>query len=143
MPVRRANAEWKGTLKEGSGQLESESGAVTGAYSFGSRFEEDTGTNPEELIGAAHAGCFAMALSGALAKAGHAPESIRVEASVHLDKKEEGGFRISRIHLDCEARVPGIDDASFQEQVQGAKVGCPVSQALKALAIEVDARLVP
>lgn len=141
MAVRTANAEWKGTLAEGTGRVESESGALEGAYSFGSRFQEGEGTNPEELIAAAHAACFSMALAGGLAQGGHTPDSVRTEGRVHLDKVE-GGFRISRVHLKCEARVPGIDEATFQEQVRDASEGCPVSQALKALEIDVDARLV-
>lgn len=142
MPVRTATAEWKGSLTEGSGHVESESGALKGAYSFGSRFQEDKdkGTNPEELIAAAHAGCFAMALSNGLAQAGHVPDAVRVQGRVHLDKVE-GGFRISRVHLDCEATVAGIDDDTFQSHVRDAVKGCPVSQALKALEVDVDARL--
>lgn len=141
MPVRKAKAEWTGSLAKGGGTVESESGALSGAYSFGSRFEEGRGTNPEELIGAAHAGCFSMALSNGLDQAGHTPDWVRTEAKVHLDKVD-GGFRISGIHLDTRARVPGIDEDAFQAQVQAAKEGCPVSQALKAISIEVDARLV-
>jgi len=141
MPIRTAKAEWKGTLKEGSGQFESQSGAVKGAYSFRSRFEEGDGTNPEELIASAHAGCFSMALSAGLTNAGHPPDWVKTEAKVHLDKVE-GGFGISRIELISEAKVPGIDEAAFQEQAQGAKDGCPISQALKAIQIELEARLV-
>jgi lipoyl-dependent peroxiredoxin len=141
MAVRTAKAEWKGTLKEGSGTLEGETGAVKGAYSFGSRFEEGTGTNPEELIAAAHAGCFSMALSAGLSKAGYAPDWVRTQARVHLDPVD-GGFAITRIRLQCEARVPGVSESVFQEQAQGAKEGCPVSQALKAVSIELEARLV-
>ncbi len=142
MPVRSANAEWKGDLKGGSGRLSSESGALDEApYSFKSRFQEGGATNPEELIGAAHAGCFSMALANGLAGDGHTPDYVRTRARVHLDEVE-GGFAISRIRLECEARVPGIDEASFQEHAQGAKDGCPVSQALGAIEIEVEAQLV-
>ncbi len=141
MAVRKAEAKWKGSLAEGQGTVKSESGALDGAYSFSSRFEEGTGTNPEELIGAAHAGCFSMALAHGLAEAGHAPESVQTTAHVHLDKVE-GGFSISRIRLVCQARVPGIDEADFQEQAEGAKEGCQVSQALKAVPIELEATLV-
>ncbi len=142
MPVRTADAEWKGDLKEGTGHVSSESGALDeAAYSFKSRFQEGGATNPEELIGAAHAGCFSMALANGLAGAGHTPDFVRTRASVHLDEVE-GGFAISRIRLSCEARVPGIDEEAFQEQAQGAKAGCPVSQALGAIDIELEARLV-
>lgn len=140
MPVRSAQAEWKGDLPSGSGQLSSETGSVKGAYSFGSRFEEGEGTNPEELIAAAHAGCFSMALAHELAEAGHAADSVQTTARVHLDKVE-GGFAISRIHLECEAKVAGIDESAFQEKAEAAKSGCPVSKALSAVKIEMDARL--
>ena len=142
MPVRSANAEWKGNLKEGNGHISSESGALKDLpYSFRSRFQEGGATNPEELIGAAHAGCFSMALANGLAGAGHTPEFVRTRARVHLDQVE-GGFAISRVSLKCEARVPGIDEGVFQEQARGAKEGCPVSQALGAIEIELEARLV-
>jgi osmotically inducible protein OsmC len=117
------------------------SGAYEGKYSFGSRFEEDPGTNPEELIAAAHAGCFSMAFSGALGRAGFEPESIETRAAVHLEKVE-AGFSISRIELHTEARVPGIDENAFQEQAEGAKASCPVSKALAAVRIDLEARLV-
>lgn len=140
MPVRAASAEWKGNLPKGSGTLETETGAVKGNYSFASRFEEGAGTNPEELIAVAHAGCFSMAFANGLAKAGHEPESIQTSARVHLEKGPEG-FGISRIELECTGRVPGIDDATFQEHAQAAKVGCPVSKALSATPIELKATL--
>ncbi len=140
MPVRKAQAEWKGDLAGGSGTVRSESGALEGSYSFGSRFEEAEGTNPDELIGAALASCFAMALSHGLAEAGHDPESVRATADVHLEKVE-GGFRIDRIRLGCRARVPGLDDALFQEQARDAKENCPVSQALTGTEITLDATL--
>ena len=140
MAVRIASAEWKGNLPKGSGTLETETGAVKGSYSFASRFEEGAGTNPEELIAAAHAGCFSMAFANGLAKAGFEAESIRTEARVHLEKGAEG-FGISRIELECVGRVPNIDEAGFQEQAQAAKVGCPVSKALSATTIELDAKL--
>jgi osmotically inducible protein OsmC len=116
------------------------SGAFEGQYSFSSRFEEGTGTNPEELIGAAHAGCFSMALSGALERAGHAPASIDTTARVHLERAESG-FRISRIELSTTADVPGIDAAAFGEQAEAAKANCPVSQALAGVDIRLDAKL--
>jgi osmotically inducible protein OsmC len=117
------------------------SGAYEGRYSFGSRFEEAPGTNPEELIGAALAGCFSMALSGALGRGGHPPESVATQAKVHIEKVGDG-FSITRIELSTEARVPGIDEAAFQEAAQGAKTGCPVSRALGGVEISLDARLV-
>jgi osmotically inducible protein OsmC len=117
------------------------SGAYEGPYSFQSRFEEGDGTNPEELIAAAHAGCFSMALSGELGRAGHEIESVETEAVVHLDKVEEG-FAIKRIELRTEASVPGIDDSEFQEIAEVAKKGCPVSQALAAVeSIDLEAKL--
>ena len=140
MAVRVASAEWKGNLPKGSGTLESETGAVKGSYSFASRFEEGAGTNPEELIAAAHAGCFSMAFANGLAKAGFEADSIRTTAKVYLEKGPEG-FGISRIELDCIGKVPGIDEAGFQEQAKGAKVGCPVSRALSATPIVLKATL--
>jgi osmotically inducible protein OsmC len=141
MPVRSANAEWNGSLKEGAGRIRFESGAFDGKYSFGTRFEDAPGTNPEELIAAAHAGCFSMALSAGMGKAGFSPSSIRTKASVKFEKVGEG-FAITRIDLDCEAEIPGIDDATFQEQAEGAKKNCPISKALAAVeTINLNARL--
>lgn len=140
MPVRAASAEWKGNLPKGSGTLETETGSVKGSYSFASRFEEGAGTNPDELIAVAHAGCFSMAFANGLAKAGHEPESIRTTARVHLEKGSEG-FGISRIELECVGEVPGLDDDTFQKHAQEAKVGCPVSRALSATPIELKATL--
>ena len=141
MAIRSATAVWKGSLTEGTGTLSSESGAIQeAAYSFPSRFQEGEGTNPEELIAAAHAGCFSMALSHGLAQAGHVPTRVTTKAHVHLDKGDEG-FSITRIELACEAVVPGIDEAAFQEQAEGAKKGCPVSRALSAIPIELKATL--
>jgi lipoyl-dependent peroxiredoxin len=116
------------------------SGAWEGSYSFPSRFEDGAGTNPEELIGAAHAGCFSMAFSGGLAKAGFAPKQIQTEARVHLQKGDEG-FKIARIELMTEAEVPGIDEKTFQEEAAKAKAGCPVSKALAGVQIDLQARL--
>jgi lipoyl-dependent peroxiredoxin len=142
MPKRKANAVWEGSLTEGSGTMRMASGAYEGPYSFQSRFEEGDGTNPEELIAAAHAGCFSMALSAELGRAGHDPQSVETEATVHLDKQEEG-FAIKRIELSTRARVPGISEDEFQQAAEGAKKGCPVSQALAAVeSIELDAQLV-
>ncbi len=141
MPKRTANARWEGSLQDGNGTMRMASGAYEGPYSFQSRFEEGDGTNPEELIAAAHAGCFSMALSGELGRAGHEPESVETEATVHLEKVTEG-FAIKRIVLRTRAHVPGIDESAFQEAAQAAKAGCPVSQALAAVeSIEVEAEL--
>jgi osmotically inducible protein OsmC len=141
MPVRNADAQWEGTLQAGKGTMRFGSGAFEGQYSFASRFENGTGTNPEELIAAAHAGCFSMALSGGLSRAGHPPNRVHTTAKVHLEKGD-AGFRISTIELETEAEVPGIDDAGFQEAAAAAKAGCPVSQALAAVDIKLNARLV-
>ena len=140
MPTRHADAVWNGGLRDGNGQLEVESGAYEGEYSFSTRFEDEPGTNPEELIGAAHAGCFSMALSGALGDAGYEPERIETNANVHLDKSDEG-FSITRIELETEASVADIDDDEFQEIARGAKENCPVSRALAAIEIELTATL--
>jgi len=140
MPVRKANAVWEGSLKEGHGKVALGSGAFEGPYSFGSRFAEAKGTNPEELIGAAHAGCFSMALTAGLGRAGLNPTRVATSAKVHLEKVGEG-FKITRIELDNESTVPGLDDAAFQEHARKAKEGCPVSQALAGVEISLNARL--
>jgi osmotically inducible protein OsmC len=140
MPARKANAVWEGGLKGGKGEMSLGSGAFSGAYSFGSRFAEGQGTNPEELIAAAHAGCFSMALSAALERAGHTAKRVSTGAIVHLEMAADGP-RISRIDLHTEAEVPGIDDAAFQAQAQQAKEGCPVSKALAGTHIELQAKL--
>lgn len=139
MPQRKGTAEWKAGLKEGKGSLALGSGAFEGDYSFGSRFEEGAGTNPEELIGAAHAACFSMAFAGALEKAGFEPQRIRTTARVDLDMSE--GPRIGTITLETEAEVPGIDADEFQRQAEGAKDNCPVSKALAGVDIRLEARL--
>jgi len=141
MPVRQAEAVWEGTLREGRGNMKFASRAFDGAYSFSSRFEEGTGTNPEELIAAAHAGCFSMALSGGLTRAGFAPDRVHTTARVYLEKVGEG-FKITRIHLETDAVVPNIDEATFQQAAQAAKTGCPVSQLLTGAEITLDAKLV-
>jgi osmotically inducible protein OsmC len=141
MAIRKANAEWKGDLFNGAGTLSLGSGAYTGAYTFKSRMEDGAGTNPEELIAAAHAGCYSMALSAMLAGAGQTPESVRTQALVHFDKVGEG-FAITKIELNCEASIPGIDDATFQKFAADAKAGCPVSRALAATEIVLSAKLV-
>lgn len=140
MPTRTASARWQGTLTEGSGTVRTGQGGYQGNYSFKSRFEEGEGTNPEELIGAAHAGCFSMALSKVLADAGFPPTAIDTTATVHLERGD-GGFSISRIHLDTTGDVPGIDDAMFQKSADGAKANCPVSRALAGTEITLTARL--
>ena len=129
MAVRGASAEWNGTLKEGTGKMRLGSGAFEGPYSFVSRFEQGAGTNPEELIGAAHAGCFSMALAAGLGRAGHTPKSIRTTAKVHLGTSDAGPT-ITRIDLDVEGEVPGIDGDTFKQEAEAAKKGCVVSRAL-------------
>ncbi|MEK6375597.1 MAG: OsmC family protein [Acidobacteriota bacterium] len=140
MATRKSEAEWNGSLREGSGKVKLGSGAFEGKYSFASRFEEAGGTNPEELIAAAHAGCFSMALSAGLGKAGFQPKRVHTTASVHLEKVGEG-FGITRIDLECDAEVPGIDADAFHAQAMAAKENCPVSKALKAVEITLKARL--
>lgn len=140
MSVRSAQAEWQGDLPKGKGTIRTQSGSFDGQYSFSSRFEEGTGTNPEELIAAAHAGCYSMALSNMLAGAGHPPTSVKTTAKVHLNKVE-GGVAINLIELVCRAVVPGLDAAGFMAHAENAKVGCPVSRALAAVKIELDAAL--
>jgi osmotically inducible protein OsmC len=141
MAIRTAKAQWDGTLQEGRGTMSLGSGAFQGAYSFASRFEEGTGTNPEELIAAAHAGCFSMALAAALGKNGFSPKRVNTTARVQLLKGDQG-FSITTIELNTEAAVPGIDDAKFQEIADGAKKGCPVSKALAGTEIKLQAKLV-
>jgi osmotically inducible protein OsmC len=140
MPTRTSSALWAGNLRDGSGTMKLGSGAFEGAYSFKSRFESGTGTNPEELIAAAHAGCFSMALSNALSQAGFTPTSIATSAAVHLDRVADG-FGITKIDLDTVGTVPGIDDAKFQELAAEAKAGCPVSKVLTGADITLSARL--
>ena len=140
MAKRTASAVWEGNLREGNGKVKLGSGAWEGQYSFASRFEEGTGTNPEELIGAAHAGCFSMALAAGLTRAGYNPTRISTNANVSLEKVGEG-FKITTIHLTTEGEVPGIDEATFREQAETAKKNCPVSQALAGTEIKLDATL--
>ena len=139
MAVAKAEATWTGTLKEGSGRMTGASKHLDGPFTYRSRFEGDAGgTNPEELIGAAHAGCFSMFLASLLSNAGFAPESIRTQATVHL----EAGPTIAKIELTTEAKVPRIDEETFKEKVDAAKKGCPVSKALAAVpSVTVTARL--
>ncbi|WP_263841448.1 OsmC family protein [Salinibacter sp.] len=140
MPTRSADATWTGDLPDGSGTMQLESGAYEGAYSFRSRFEDGDGSNPEELIAAAHAGCFSMALSNVLAEAGHDPESVNTTADVTL-QMVEGDPTITGIHLTTEASVPGLDADTFDEHAAAAKEGCPVSKALAGTEITLDASL--
>lgn len=129
---RKASAEWKGGLKDGKGTISSDSGVLADTqYSFSTRFEDGKGTNPEELIAAAHAGCFSMALSGQLGQGGLTAESIRTTASVNLEKTD-AGFAITSVHLEVKARVPGADQEAFATAANNAKAGCPVSKVLKA-----------
>lgn len=138
--ARTATAEWKGDLMGGSGKVALGSGAYEGTYSFATRFEDKPGANPEELLGAAHAGCFSMALANSLAKAGHVATSVKTTASVHLGKDDKG-FLITRIDLVVEATVPGVDDATFQDHAVNAKTGCIISRALAANEITLQATL--
>ena len=140
MPTRKAEAEWEGNLAEGRGKLKLGSGAFEGPYSFKSRFEEEAATNPEELLGAAHAGCFTMALTAALSRAQIKATRIHTEARVKLEKVGEA-FSITQIELETEAEVPGIDDAAFQKYAQGAKENCPLSKALASTPISMTAKL--
>jgi len=138
--IRRAEAQWKGTLREGAGHVKTETGALDSAYGFRSRFEGGGETNPEELIAAAHAACFTMALSAALTTAGHPPASIRTTAAVQLNKLESG-WSINRIDLETTGEVPGIDAAAFEAAASGAKANCPVSKALAGAEIHLKAAL--
>jgi osmotically inducible protein OsmC len=140
MPTRNAHAEWNGSIGEGSGTMALGSGAFEGKYSFKSRMEDGPGTNPEELIGAAHAGCFSMALSVVLGSEGHEPESIKTDAKVRFDK-EGDGFAITSVALTTRAKVPGMDNDAFVKAAEAAKVNCPVSKALTGTEISLDAAL--
>ena len=140
MATRISSAEWKGSLKGGAGTMRLGSGAYEGPFTFASRFETGSGTNPEELIGAAHAGCFSMAFSAILGKAGFAPKSIATEAKVHIDKIGDG-FTITKIELITVGQIPGIDQATFLKHANEAKAGCPVSRALTGVEITLDAKL--
>ena len=140
---RSASAVWHGSLKEGKGTISTQSGVLKDTqYSFGTRFENGVGSNPEELISAAHAGCFSMALSAQLGEHKLTPESIETTAVVTLEMLKEGGPTITKIHLTTRAKVPGTDKATFDEIANKAKVGCPISKVLKAAEITLDAQLV-
>jgi len=141
MPVRKGQGEWRGDLMKGSGTLGTESGALKGLpYSFASRFESGKGTNPEELLAAAHAACYSMALSGGLSGKGYKVSSVRTENSVRIEKQGDG-FAITGIEISTEASVDGIDDATFQRIAEETKVGCPVSKALASVKMTLSARL--
>ena len=140
MPTRNATATWEGGLQSGKGSFEGESGAIQGSYSFGSRFGDAGGTNPEELLAAAEAACFSMALSLGLEKAGFAPERVSTRAACSIEKQGEG-FTITTMRLRTRARVPGIDEARFREIAEGTKSGCPVSRALAGVEIQLEAEL--
>ncbi len=135
--VRKGTAQWNGDLKSGKGNVAVQSGAFDAQYSYKSRFEEGTGTNPEELIGAAHAGCYSMALSNILAEAGHTAEHVKTVASVKMD-----GMDITEVSLQTEGSVPGLSEDEFQSYAEDAKKNCPVSKALSALTINLEAKLV-
>jgi osmotically inducible protein OsmC len=138
--IRKASAVWNGSLKEGKGTISTDSGVLSKTqYSFSTRFENGAGTNPEELIAAAHAGCFTMALSAQLGNAGITPESLETTAAVTLEKLE-AGFTITKVHLDVTARIPGVDKAAFEKAAADAKAGCPISRLLRA-EITMTARL--
>jgi len=137
---RKASAVWKGGIRDGKGNISTDSGVLSDTqYSFSTRFEDGIGTNPEELVAAAHAGCFSMALSGQLGNAGMTAESINTTATVTLDKTE-GGFAITAVHLDVTARIPGAEQAAFETAANNAKAGCPISKVLNAQ-ITMDAKL--
>jgi len=138
MAVRTSEATWLGTLREGNGTMRIGKGAYDGPFTYASRFESGEGTNPEELIGAAHAGCFSMFLSALLTKAGFPPQRIHTTATVHLTD----GPTISLIELNCEAEVPNIDEKMFLEQAEAAKKGCPVSKALASVDIKLNTKLI-
>ena len=140
MPTRTAEAVWEGPVPAGSGTVTVESGALDSPYSFGSRFESGAGTNPEELLGAAHAGCFTMALALGLTEAGHPPARVHTTARVSVGRTGDG-YRISGIDLRTEAEVPGLTAAEFEEHAQQAKAGCPVSKALVGTEVRLDAKL--
>lgn len=141
MPSRKAEAKWEGNLMEGNGRLTLGSGAFDGPYSFKSRFEEgQSATNPEELIGAAHAGCFTMALTAQLSRAGSPPTRIHTTAQVKLEKVGDA-FSITKIDLDTEAEIPGLDEPTFQKYASDAKQNCPVSKALAGTEINLTAKL--
>jgi osmotically inducible protein OsmC len=141
MPVRSAQAVWEGTSREGKGRVRADGGGFEGPYSYGSRFEEGPGTNPEELLAAAHAACFSMALASRLAKAGTPPRRIQTSSNVSIDKVE-GDWAVTRIRLVVEADIPGANRTDFDRLAEDAKVNCPISRALRAVPIDLEAKLV-
>ena len=141
MPIRKSEATWEGSLREGKGTMKLGSGAWGGPYSFGTRFEEDPGTNPEELAGAAHAGCYSMAFSADLGRAGYTPTRVHTTAEVHFNKTDDG-FRVTRIHLNMQATVPGIEEDEFQKIAEASKKGCPISNLFTGAEITLQASLV-
>jgi osmotically inducible protein OsmC len=141
MPIRKGHAVWEGDLLSGKGIMKAGSGAFESPYTFATRFGDAAGTNPDELIATAHAGCFSMALAANLAKAGFTARKISTSANLHVDKVDQG-FKITRIDLATEGDVPGIDSKKFLEEAEGAKKNCPVSQALAAVEIKLSARLI-
>jgi len=140
MTTRQADTTWQGG-KDGSGDFETESGQIEGTFRFPTRFEDEPGTNPEELIGAAHSGCFSMQLTALLEEEGHTPDSLHTEADVHLEQADGGGFEIPRIDLTLTADIPDIDEETFEDLAQNAKETCPVSKALAGPDITLDATL--
>jgi osmotically inducible protein OsmC len=140
MATRKSEAVWKGKLQSGKGTVKLGSGAFEGDYSFSSRFQQGEGTNPEELIAAAHAGCFSMALAHGLEQEGYMPERIHTTANVSIEKAENG-FSIGHIELETEAKVPDIEEQTFMEQAEAAKTNCPVSKVLAGTEIKLQARL--
>jgi lipoyl-dependent peroxiredoxin len=141
MPLRSGEAVWQGNSRQGQGTVKSESGALNSPYSWSARFEQAAGTNPEELIAAAHAGCYSMALASDLTRAGMPPKTIHTTAKVHIDRVGEG-WKITLIELETEANVPGIDEAAFLKQAEATKKGCPVSVALASVEIVLRAKLI-
>jgi lipoyl-dependent peroxiredoxin len=141
MAVRTAEATWNGTLKEGQGQMRLGSGAFEGGYSFTSRMGDGKGTNPEELVAAAHAGCFSMALAAALGQAGATPRRVHTTARVHFEQAD-GGWGIPRIDLETEVEAEGLDEGKFQSIAEGAKTNCPISKLVKGAQISLSAKLV-
>jgi osmotically inducible protein OsmC len=142
VPTRKANAAWEGDLQSGRGTLTTETGAASGAYSFSSRFEQGTGTNPEELLAAAHAACYAMALSGGLGRAGKQPQKVEADAACTVEKVGEG-FKVTKMHLTVRAKVAGLSNDEFQKIAEATKDGCPISGVLKGnVAVTLDAKLV-
>lgn len=141
MPIRSANAIWNGSLKEGKGVISVESGLFKDtSYSFAKRFENEKGTNPEELIAAAHAACFSMALANLLATAGYVPKEVKTTDKAYLEKVGDG-FEITKLEIDCKADVPGISEQEFAKWANEAKIGCPVSKALKGVTLVLNAQL--